>query len=360
VAGINELDKNDVPHTFAFLRKLIAHFAEPMEGERRSRLKVVNIWSDGGQGHFKCAEAFAFMAHLQREVFELCGARVQWNYMQSYHGKGPYDAEGGLIKYHIRRQIFLCGVVFRFGKEVWAWCRKSEALCRGSARAAGMGVGSMFEVRKRTFLHVSKEDVEPWTYCSSPWFVSEARGSAALPTKKGMFTLIVDKNPAVRALACRPAGLGLALTAGEQSLTTPFVPSTLNSLVPFTGRWRKLSCACRHCAFGGDRDSTCSSNGVGVVAPTWEKFVVRRYLSLLLVDCSFCICRRPAALRTEKSFLMKFVDGLLASSNHHTVALANQIGAFIKIQFRRFQSQGQAAQFVLGRSAALLRRRHNP
>lgn len=95
VAGFCEAPKNDVPHTQAFLRKVLAMFA------KRSRnlgatLKQVNVWSDGGQAHFKCAEAFAYTSHLLRELRDNTGdatTMLTWNFMQSYHGKGPYDAE---------------------------------------------------------------------------------------------------------------------------------------------------------------------------------------------------------------------------------------------------------------------------
>lgn len=95
VAGICEKPTNDVPHTHAFLRKLIAQYAQ-RSLELGKRLQCVNIWSDGGQAHFKCAEGFAFCSHLLRELREVAcnpDARLTWNFMQSYHGKGPYDAE---------------------------------------------------------------------------------------------------------------------------------------------------------------------------------------------------------------------------------------------------------------------------
>lgn len=95
VAGICEKPINDVPHTHAFLRKLLAQYAQRSESLGK-KLKFVNVWSDGGQAHFKCAEAFAFCSHLQHELRNVTGepsARLTWNFMQSYHGKGPYDAE---------------------------------------------------------------------------------------------------------------------------------------------------------------------------------------------------------------------------------------------------------------------------
>lgn len=95
VAGICEKPINDVPHTHAFLRKLLAMYARRSKDMGKT-LRWVNVWSDGGQAHFKCAEAFAFGSHLLRELREVAScpiASLTWNFMQSYHGKGPYDAE---------------------------------------------------------------------------------------------------------------------------------------------------------------------------------------------------------------------------------------------------------------------------
>lgn len=95
VAGFCETAVNDVPHTHAFLRKLLKIFSDRSH-ELGSKLREVNIWSDGGPAHFKCAEGFVFSSHLVSELRQLSEeprARLTWNFMQSYHGKGPYDAE---------------------------------------------------------------------------------------------------------------------------------------------------------------------------------------------------------------------------------------------------------------------------
>lgn len=95
VGGICEAAINDVPHTHAFLRKVLARYSKK-SAEMGTKLTSVNVWSDGGPAHFKCAEGFAFCSHLVRELRELVGddsATLGWHFMQSYHGKGPYDAE---------------------------------------------------------------------------------------------------------------------------------------------------------------------------------------------------------------------------------------------------------------------------
>jgi hypothetical protein len=87
---------NDVPHTQAFLRDLITTFCNEAK-DNGAVLTTINIWSDGGQNHFKSGEAFVFACHLRRLFHTLVnGGFLTWNFMQSNHGKGPYDAEGHL------------------------------------------------------------------------------------------------------------------------------------------------------------------------------------------------------------------------------------------------------------------------
>jgi hypothetical protein len=97
-AGLCERPVNDVPHTHEFLRQVLRAYARrSATSAELAPLKYVNIWSDGGQSHFKCAEGFVYASHLLRFLRGLQGASskctLQWNFMQSYHGKGPYDAE---------------------------------------------------------------------------------------------------------------------------------------------------------------------------------------------------------------------------------------------------------------------------
>ena len=86
--GLCEKPINDVPHTHAALQQVTAQFAE--RGKvLGATLGFVDLWSDGGQSHFKCAEAFAYLSHFVRFV-RRCGgdasATVTWNFMQSSHG----------------------------------------------------------------------------------------------------------------------------------------------------------------------------------------------------------------------------------------------------------------------------------
>ena len=85
--------------------------------------------------------------------------------MCPYHGKGPYDAEGGLIKYYARRAMRYRGVVFDGAKSLVAWFSGCEQLCGGKATVKDVrSRGSFrqfkrFEVTRRVFRYISEPEV---------------------------------------------------------------------------------------------------------------------------------------------------------------------------------------------------------
>lgn len=85
--GLCEKPTNDVPHTHAVLKDVTEHYAH-RSASLAASLSFVDLWSDGGQGHFKCAEGFVYLSHYLRFVRRLgnATARVAWNFMQSSHG----------------------------------------------------------------------------------------------------------------------------------------------------------------------------------------------------------------------------------------------------------------------------------
>jgi hypothetical protein len=85
--GFCEKPTNDVPHTHAVLQQVVTAF-DSRSKELRTNLSFVDLWSDGGQTHFKCAEGFVFLSHFVRFVRQLgdSAATVTWNFMQSSHG----------------------------------------------------------------------------------------------------------------------------------------------------------------------------------------------------------------------------------------------------------------------------------
>jgi len=88
-----------------------------------------------------------------------------WNFMCAYHGKGPYDAEGGLIKYYVRRAMKFRGIAFTSAGDVVTWLKGSGEVRRGSAQvknARSRGTFHQmrqFTISERFFHHVEEADV---------------------------------------------------------------------------------------------------------------------------------------------------------------------------------------------------------
>jgi hypothetical protein len=46
---------------------------------------------------------------------------VHWHMMQGNHGKGPYDAEGGILKFMVMRAVRSGDFTFLTGRDVYDW-----------------------------------------------------------------------------------------------------------------------------------------------------------------------------------------------------------------------------------------------
>jgi hypothetical protein len=129
-----ESKENDVPHTHAALRAVLAEFVTKFG---TGKLRHIVIFSDGGQAHFKCAQAFLYGVHLQDFARANFGTQlhVTWNFFQSYHGKGPYDAEGGVVKYFLRREMRRMRRAFRDVQEAFAFLSGCSAILEPTKHA---------------------------------------------------------------------------------------------------------------------------------------------------------------------------------------------------------------------------------
>ena len=338
--GLCEKPTNDVPHTHAFLRKLLEDFASQSEA-MGTKLQVVNVWSDGGPAHFKCGEAFCFCSHLLRELQDRCGqgARFVWNFMQSYHGKGPYDPEGGVVKYTIRRQILKQGFAFLCAWDVYIWVCANPAVTLANVTGAGVGRNKAFDITRRKFFYIPESDVDEFRFCTSPLFhTSGMAGEGLLKGKESVFCIVPDVNPAVTPLRlASPAHLGISAAEGRESITTPFAQATLNLIdVGFSGHWRRFSCSCRFCLF---REGVCDSHGVGNVPPVWERYSVTRDAPL------------PGNASTHSTFIGCLVDGMLTTGRGQYLEVATKIAQFIRTYLHRFRSVEKALVFIKRRFA---------
>jgi hypothetical protein len=257
--GIFDEPNNDVPHTHAFLRRLMAFYAAEAAARSGAVLRHVAFWSDGGQNHFKSGEALAFLTHLRREFESRGGQHMSWNFMQSYHGKGPYDAEGGIVKYRIRRKILEQQFAFEDGYAVYVFASNDPTLTGLGIVSAGikkdgdLREDAMFAISRRRFFHFPESSITS-KWCTSPrFFTGSAKASGELKSKAHVFCLRPALNPEVRVMPTFPVAVGLdagPATAGGADLTkTPYEAPTLNFLGTsgFGGSWRRFSCCCNFC-----------------------------------------------------------------------------------------------------------------
>jgi hypothetical protein len=90
------------------------------------------------------------------------------------------------------------------------------------------------------------------------------------------------------------------------------------------GLWRALSCACLACLsnVATVREKGCSANGVGVCGPDWVPFTVDRQVPTI-------------GKQGEKSFLILWVDHMLARTSEPVDVFAVAMGKYAKSIFGR-------------------------
>ena len=254
-------------------------------------------------------------------------------------GKGPYDAEGGVVKYFIRRQILTRRFAFLDAKAVWEFARTDSKLC--SARVVGVGVGkdiTNFDVSSRHFYLVQEADLQQLVYSTSPLFHTKgAVGHGKLKTKFDVFCVRADANPPVIAWGCEPASLGFVVAPGSRGTTTPYAPATLNLIAPgqFTGGWRVYTCSCGVCTFG--ESGVCSFYGAGTPPPPWVEYSITR--------------SPPNPGKDDEAFINVLIDSSAARwvGRGEPQAFAAAMGAWIRTKLRRFKSEKVAVEYVLKR-----------
>ena len=149
--GIFESKKHGVLHTHAHLRRLGERYAAK-SAKTNSSLRFWHIISDGGRTHFNLADNFRHCQHLQEEMRHHDGVSevltLYWDLLQSNHGKGPYDAEGGIIKYYVRNFIRGGGVLTN-SEQVYDHCKEhlEKQLHRSDpARSVDVDLGRPYSI----------------------------------------------------------------------------------------------------------------------------------------------------------------------------------------------------------------------
>ena len=274
-----ESPDNDVPHTQAGIREVLINLVK-YDPNLRGAVRRIEVWSDGGQAHFKLADGYRQGVHLQAWARSLLGPALtlRWSFCQSYHGKGPYDAEGGIVKYLLRRQQRLQGRAFTSAEEAHAWLVTHIASStKGAAAEAHV---REYTIDARLPGLVLEKDMP--AVDSSDYTVGTARAvdtstAGALQKKRDVFCLEFDAWPAITTteLDGQLYGTSAGPDTDAADLAGPFSNVALRSMpdVEFCGRWRKLTCDCACCEFK-DSGLPCTSQGGWSPAP-WVRWTVK-------------------------------------------------------------------------------------
>ena len=243
-----ESDKNDAPHTHAGLLKLLTTYIAICG----RTLAFVDIISDGGKGHFKCKEGLCLACHLQAWLRQHAhpDTRLTWHFMQSYHGKGPYDAEGGLIKYYIRIEMRLRNRAFTDYVEVVTWLQSCEGLTNPTRTSCNTySQSKKFQITRREFHGVSELSLSFSGKADAAKCLAGYGGSLR-GLASSVFFVTFDTFPVIQA-GGTPA-LPIGVPGVDIAVAVP--PYTLASVqvsgVRFTGHWRALTCLCDGCSRG--------------------------------------------------------------------------------------------------------------
>ena len=274
-----ESPDNDVPHTQAGLREVLKNLVKH-EPDLRGKVRRVELWSDGGQAHFKCADGYRQGVHLQEWARRLLGPScvLRWNFFQSYHGKGPYDAEGGIIKYLLRRQQRRQGRAFTSALEAYTWLVSyMDSSTKGAAAHAHVREYTINTRLPGLVLeeHMPTAPVSDYTVGAA--HAADPCTAGVLKKKRDIFCLEFGDWPAIEATELGEHFYGAL--AGPHTdpaeLAGPFSTVALHAMpdVVFGGRWRKLTCDCVACMI---HDSTrlCTSQGAWSPAP-WVDWAVK-------------------------------------------------------------------------------------
>ena len=81
--------------SFSCLQKIIEHVQEKLVVD----ISKIIVWSDGSAAQFRSRFVSFFLPHFQ------LGVKIEWNYTEAHHGKGPMDGVGGTVKNKVFKEV---------------------------------------------------------------------------------------------------------------------------------------------------------------------------------------------------------------------------------------------------------------
>ena len=121
---ISDNTKQQTLESQVFNSKILAHIRDKLG----IKFQHVHYWSDGASKHFKNKEAMVCLSHH----FSLHSCTADWNFTESYHGKGPHDGIGARIKAGVRLRILRRSHIVDCARDVFevakSFCDKTQVL----------------------------------------------------------------------------------------------------------------------------------------------------------------------------------------------------------------------------------------
>ena len=127
-------------------------------------IKHISLWTDGAAAHFKNRFSITALSFYD-QIHE---ATAEWNFFESYHGKGPHDGIGALIKWNVYRRVLQGRATVRSALDLYKIAIEIS--------------------KKTTVLYVSKNDIESekagyeklWKGCRAAHSIQQCRSVKTL------------------------------------------------------------------------------------------------------------------------------------------------------------------------------------
>lgn len=124
----------------------------------------VSLWTDGAAAHFK--NRFSMAALTFHKDIHNCTA--EWNFQESYHGKGPHDGVGAVLKWNVYRRVLQGRCTVRSARDFYEEAKKVT--------------------EKTELLYVSKDDLKMqqsvyqdlWQNCKAAKSIQQCRSVKVL------------------------------------------------------------------------------------------------------------------------------------------------------------------------------------
>ena len=140
----------------------------------------VSLWTDGAASHFKNKYSMAALTFYK----DTHNCTAEWNFQESYHGKGPHDGIGALLKWNVYRRVLQGQCTVRSAKDFYDEAKKI--------------------IDKTEILYVSKDDVnmqhstynDMWQNCKTASSIQQCRSVKVLGHYKiALYHLTSDPSP---------------------------------------------------------------------------------------------------------------------------------------------------------------------